>query len=77
MKIQVLQMSVMQLIFTILKRREYVPKDVEYILDSLRKLEKMEAEISENHSKFVEIGRKEVRKEVRRIVNKRAGIAGD
>lgn len=77
MKIQVLQMSVMQLIFTILKRREYVPKDVEYILDSLRKLEKMEAEISENHSKFVEIGRKEVRKEVRRIVNKRAEIAGD
>lgn len=72
-RINTMQQAIIQLIFTIRKSGNYVPKDIEYILKKLNEIWEVQSEISENHSNYIDYAKREIRKEVRRIVSKRAG----
>lgn len=70
-KLAAIHYAIIQLVFTIRKSGNYAPKDLEYIVAKMNTVLEMENELSQKHSEYVEISRREIRREARRIVRER------
>lgn len=70
-EISSLRNAIYQLIFTVKKNGDYTPVDLEYILEKVNQMMKLEKEFLKNHSSFIESIKKSITRTVRRIVNKR------
>lgn len=75
-KLAAIHYTIVQLVYTIRKSGNYEPKDLEYIVERMNKVLEMENELGDNHEKFIRIARREIRKNVRGIVEKRIHGAG-
>ena len=67
-RLNTVEQAIIQLIFTIRKTGNYAPKDIEYILEKLNEIFKIQSDISENHNDYVDTAIREIRREARRIV---------
>lgn len=70
-KLAAIHYAIIQLVFTIRKSGNYAPKDLEYIVAKMNTVLEMENELSQKHDDYVEISRREIRREARRIVRER------
>ena len=57
------------MVFTIIKTQNYVPADIEYILEKTKQVMKSEGKFLNQHMDFVDKSHKLIRKTVRQTVN--------
>ena len=64
-------MAAMQLIYTIKKTNNFVPQDLEYILEKTNMILKIQKDSLKNYEEHIHKERKRIKKEIQEIVNER------
>lgn len=70
-KIHEHRMAAMQLIYTIKKTNNFVPQDLEYILEKTNMILKIQKDSLKNYEEHIHKERKRIKKEIQEIVNER------